>query len=110
MSYCPNPDCEDRENLHTSEVCRTCKTPLLIHDRYRIIYPLRERETNPTEIFFIRCLNTELPFVLKTLISKDDKTQKLFQREQRLLKKFTDGNKQDNLWNSFGNKLKTQKR
>jgi ABC-type branched-subunit amino acid transport system substrate-binding protein len=89
MLYCPNPDCEDRENSYTSEVCRTCKTPLLIHDHYHIIHPLRERETNPTEIFFIRCLNTELPFVLKTLISKDDKTQKLFQREQQLLMKFT---------------------
>jgi eukaryotic-like serine/threonine-protein kinase len=85
MSYCPNPDCENRENLHTSDLCQTCKTSLLIHDRYRIIYYLREQATHSTEIFFIRCQTAEPPLVLKTLISQDDKTKELFHREQQLL-------------------------
>ncbi|NEP58415.1 MAG: protein kinase [Symploca sp. SIO2G7] len=52
MSYCINPKCQHRQNSDEVKLCQTCGTPLLIHNRYRIVRPLREPNPNhPTEVF-----------------------------------------------------------
>lgn len=52
MSYCINPNCEQRENPDNLSCCDACGTPLLIKDRYRIITRLRGAEgAQGTEIF-----------------------------------------------------------
>jgi serine/threonine protein kinase len=52
MSYCINPKCNNPENDDAAQNCLSCKTALLIGDRYRIIKPVRS--PNPalsTDIF-----------------------------------------------------------
>lgn len=52
MSYCINPNCEQRENAEGLSHCDACGTPLLIKDRYRLITRLRDAQgAQQTEIF-----------------------------------------------------------
>jgi serine/threonine protein kinase, bacterial len=37
MSYCINPACPNPQNLDTTDRCLACGSPLLLHDRYRIV-------------------------------------------------------------------------
>jgi serine/threonine protein kinase, bacterial len=37
MSYCINPACPHPQNLDTTDRCLACGSPLLLHDRYRIV-------------------------------------------------------------------------
>jgi eukaryotic-like serine/threonine-protein kinase len=79
MLYCPNPHCKNRENPDTVEACQTCKTPLLIHDRYHIIGFLCERHCAATELFYVTDIHQPaMFFVSKTLISTDPKVRLLF--------------------------------
>lgn len=41
MRYCLNPWCSQRQNTDDVEVCQQCGTPLLIHDRFWLVRPLR---------------------------------------------------------------------
>lgn len=41
MRYCLNPWCSQRQNTDDVEVCQQCGTPLLIHNRFWLIRPLR---------------------------------------------------------------------
>ncbi|HBK99329.1 MAG TPA: serine/threonine protein kinase [Microcoleaceae bacterium UBA10368] len=60
MSYCINPKCTNRENSDGSQICQSCRTALLICDRYRIIKPVRSANPAlPTEIFAVTDWGTE---------------------------------------------------
>ncbi|TAF91149.1 MAG: serine/threonine protein kinase [Oscillatoriales cyanobacterium] len=55
MSYCINPQCEQRENTAATQNCQACGTALLIADRYRIIKPVRSpNPARPTDIFEVK--------------------------------------------------------
>jgi eukaryotic-like serine/threonine-protein kinase len=85
MLYCLNPQCRNRENPDELEVCQSCQTPLLIHERYRLIGFLCERDCAATELFYVTDIRQpEMIFVLKTLLSTDPKVRSLFEQEQRL--------------------------
>ncbi|NJL85238.1 MAG: serine/threonine protein kinase [Leptolyngbyaceae cyanobacterium SM1_1_3] len=82
MSYCINPQCSQRHNPDEALYCQACDTPLLIRERYRLLYPLREPDTwNPTEVFVVADRGTHK--VLKLL--KNPRLQPLFQREVQAL-------------------------
>jgi len=40
MSYCLNPNCTKPQNPTEAKLCRTCKSKLLLRDRYRAIKPI----------------------------------------------------------------------
>jgi eukaryotic-like serine/threonine-protein kinase len=85
MLYCLNPHCENRENPDELEVCQSCQTPLLIHERYHILGFLCERERAATELFYVTDIRQPgMIFVLKTLLSTDPKVRSLFKQEQLL--------------------------
>ena len=82
MSYCINPRCSHRENPDGLSHCKSCQTPLLIEDRYRLIRPLRELdEWEPSEVFEID--DRGQTKVLKVLKKKI--LQPLFEREAATL-------------------------
>jgi eukaryotic-like serine/threonine-protein kinase len=86
MLYCPNPDCDDRENSSEKAGCQSCGTNLLLQGRYQVIQPLCQRQYAATELFKVVDLeNASAPLILKTLVSQDDKVAALFEREQQLL-------------------------
>ncbi|WP_396133504.1 4-Cys prefix domain-containing protein [Acaryochloris sp. 'Moss Beach'] len=39
MSYCINPNCDQRENPPGIDLCQGCGTSLLIKDKYRLLRP-----------------------------------------------------------------------
>ena len=41
MRYCLNPWCSQRQNTDDVDVCQQCGNPLLIHDRFLLVRPLR---------------------------------------------------------------------
>ena len=93
MNYCLNPWCQKRDNPDNAEIqtCRTCGTPLLIHDRYRLLRPLRKLgEQAYTEIFEIE--DTEesgTRKVMKILRSPDLRSAELSEmRSSGLLEMF----------------------
>ena len=78
MSYCINFRCPQRENPDGLRHCQTCGTPLLVKERYRLLYPLRELdEWEPSEVFAID--DGGQSKVLKVLKKKI--LQPLFERE-----------------------------
>ncbi|MEO0396275.1 MAG: serine/threonine-protein kinase [Cyanobacteria bacterium P01_A01_bin.137] len=82
MSYCINPRCSHRDNPNGLSHCKSCQTPLLIEDRYRLIRPLRELdEWEPSEVFEID--DRGQTKVLKVLKKKI--LQPLFEREAATL-------------------------
>ncbi|WP_293128793.1 serine/threonine-protein kinase [Microcoleus sp. bin38.metabat.b11b12b14.051] len=59
MSYCINPQCEQRENPAAAQNCQACGTALLIADRYRILKPVRSpNPARPTDILEVEDLGT----------------------------------------------------
>jgi len=92
MSYCINPQCEQRENLAAAQNCQACGTALLIADRYRILKPVRSpNPARPTDIFEVEDLGTGdnewgTVKVLKVLKhSHNPDLLRLFQQEARVL-------------------------
>ncbi|MUG93229.1 protein kinase [Scytonema sp. UIC 10036] len=89
MSYCINPNCSKREqNLDVGEYCQTCGTKLLIHDRYRLIKPLRQlTPTFPTEIFEVEDTREGGVKVIKILKPDEESLQllKWFEQEKDIL-------------------------
>ncbi|MEQ8384714.1 MAG: serine/threonine-protein kinase [Coleofasciculus sp. A1-SPW-01] len=78
--YCINPHCKQRQNLDELECCQTCGTPLLIHDRYRLIQPLRRLDSRKyTDIFEVDDQGTRK--VMKVLRDNHSKLVELFERE-----------------------------
>ncbi|MEQ8540127.1 MAG: protein kinase [Coleofasciculus sp. D1-CHI-01] len=78
--YCINPYCKQRQNPDELECCQTCGTPLLIHDRYRLIQPLRRLDWRKyTDIFEVDDQGTRK--VMKVLNNNQDKLVELFERE-----------------------------
>lgn len=61
MSYCINPQCQNRQNPEEFDHCQACGTALLIENRYRILRPLRQPQpAHPTEIFEVEDWGTSL--------------------------------------------------
>ncbi len=94
VSYCINPQCQQRENLYGVEKCQNCGTSLLIHDRIRLIKPLRPLEQNAqssnTEVFEVEDKGTQWnrysgPRVMKVIASLDSKVIELLEREALVL-------------------------
>lgn len=80
MIYCINPDCKQRQNPENLECCQTCGTSLLIHERYRLLKPLRPLDLpTSTDIFEVDDGGTRK--VMKVL--KDSRSQLVegFERE-----------------------------
>lgn len=85
MLYCPNPNCDARENPEVG-VCQACGAPLLLQGHYQIEQLLYQRQFATTELFRVSDRDQPTnPLVLKTLVSEEPKVQALFQREQLLL-------------------------
>ena len=52
MNYCINPRCTNRKNEDDKEYCENCKTPLLIHDKFRLLSPVRPIDSDSySEVF-----------------------------------------------------------
>jgi serine/threonine protein kinase len=89
--YCINPDCKPRENPDNLECCQACGTPLLIENRYRLIFPLRPlSEGGQAEVFEVEDLgveaaNGERNKVLKLLAKNDETLVRLFKQEAKIL-------------------------
>lgn len=78
--YCINPHCQQRQNPDELECCQTCGTPLLIHDRYRLIQPLRRLDSRKyTDVFEVDDQGTRK--VMKVLKDNHAKLVELFERE-----------------------------
>jgi serine/threonine protein kinase len=92
MSYCINPQCQQRENPAAAQNCQACGTALLIADRYRILKPVRSpNPARPTDILEVEDLGTGdnewgTLKVLKVLKqSHNPDLLRLFQQEARVL-------------------------
>ena len=92
MSYCINPQCEQRENHAAAQNCQACGTALLIADRYRILKSVRSpNPARPTDIFEVEDLGTgdnewgtiKILKVLKYTHNPD--LVRLFKQEARVL-------------------------
>ncbi|MCT7974469.1 protein kinase domain-containing protein [Laspinema olomoucense] len=92
VSYCINPQCQQRQNPEMGKVCQSCGTPLFVCDRYRLISPLRPlNQPTSTELFEVEDWgdNAEAcnPLkVLKVLKPTDNRALiRLFEQEARVL-------------------------
>jgi ABC-type branched-subunit amino acid transport system substrate-binding protein len=89
MRYCLNPQCKNRQNDDTFDVCQTCSNSLVINNRYILEFPLRElgEHFSPNfEIFAVQDLDApDLSKVLKSCITDLQNYQKLFEQEAELL-------------------------
>ncbi|MCC5614230.1 bifunctional serine/threonine-protein kinase/ABC transporter substrate-binding protein [Nostoc sp. CHAB 5836] len=86
MTYCINPDCSQRENPDNCAVCKNCKTPLILQNRYRIQHPLQVDRCCYTEVFEIEDLvNLDQPKVLKSLKEITPDLLRLFEQEALIL-------------------------
>ncbi|MEP0800306.1 protein kinase domain-containing protein [Funiculus sociatus] len=84
MSYCINPDCQNRQNPDSSQYCQACGTKLLVSDRYRLVWPLRELHKSPyVDVFEVD--DSGIPKVLKILKVNDEDLLRLFRREAQAL-------------------------
>ena len=91
--YCINPWCSQRQNSAEESVCQACGTPLLIADRFRLLYPLRSLEmdtsTQVFEAIDVPGTIADQPGthkVLKVLCSQDEKKIELVEREAHILR------------------------
>ncbi|VXD14917.1 Tetratricopeptide repeat domain protein [Planktothrix serta PCC 8927] len=85
MNYCINPECKSRENPHSLQFCQSCKTPLLLQGRYRLLKPLRALDPRySTDIFEIDDQGNSK--VMKVLKYDDPELLDLFFREASILK------------------------
>ncbi|MGL5192893.1 MAG: protein kinase domain-containing protein, partial [Chroococcales cyanobacterium] len=92
VSYCINPQCQQRQNPETEQVCQSCGTPLFVGDRYRLSSPLRAlTQLTSTELFEVEDwgdnAETHNPLkVLKVLKPTDNQALiRLFEQEARVL-------------------------
>jgi len=91
--YCINSKCEQRENCDRLKHCQACGTPLLIKNRYRLIFPLRPLcVRGQAELFEAEDLGVEAAIgsrykVLKVLKKNDSTLVRLFQQEAEALNK-----------------------
>ncbi|MBE9011096.1 protein kinase [Pseudanabaenaceae cyanobacterium LEGE 13415] len=88
MSYCINPWCAQRPNQASANYCQACQTPLVIHDRYRILRSLLGEHEHPyTEVFEVADLEEAgKRKVLKTLkLHTNPKIREAFGQERRIL-------------------------
>jgi CHASE2 domain-containing sensor protein/predicted Ser/Thr protein kinase len=84
MSYCINPNCDERCNPDNLNYCQGCGSNLIIGDRYRIIKPLRKLDgKHHTEVFEVD--NHGTPKILKVLTSNRRLLVKLFKQESKIL-------------------------
>lgn len=80
MIYCINPDCKQRQNPDGLDYCKTCDTPLLVDERYRLIKPMRQLDPrNYTDIFEVDDGGTRK--VLKVLKDNSPQLVEMFERE-----------------------------
>ncbi|MBW4497786.1 MAG: tetratricopeptide repeat protein [Oscillatoria princeps RMCB-10] len=80
MIYCINPDCKQRQNPENLECCQTCGTSLLIHERYRLLEPLRPLDPRTyTDIFEVDDGGTRR--VIKVLKDSSPQLVEGFERE-----------------------------
>ncbi|MDJ0737984.1 MAG: serine/threonine-protein kinase [Nostocaceae cyanobacterium] len=93
MSYCLNPTCSHPENLTDSETCKSCGSPLLLRDRYRILKALGEGGFGATFLAKNNVLPGNPPCVIKQLRPSGTAPQmlemarELFEREAETLGK-----------------------
>lgn len=99
MSYCINPNCNQRQNPDDAEVCLSCGTSLLINERIRLIEPLRVLPEDPfgcfTEIFEIDDVGSEWHIkdewqrqrIMKVLTWNRPELLSLFEREAQALRR-----------------------
>ncbi len=89
MIYCINPLCQKRENSEDANICSSCGTSLLIHDRFRLIRLLRTLDVEKgTEIFEIideKSGKSKTHKVLKILSSDKPDKIKAIERESEIL-------------------------
>ncbi|MCT7957045.1 protein kinase domain-containing protein [Laspinema palackyanum] len=92
VSYCINPQCQQRQNPETEQVCQSCGTPLFVGDRYRLISPLRPlNQPTATELFEVEdwgdnAQGSNPLKVLKVLKPTDNRALiRLFEQEARVL-------------------------
>ncbi|QLE55789.1 bifunctional serine/threonine-protein kinase/ABC transporter substrate-binding protein [Nostoc sp. TCL26-01] len=85
MAYCINPDCSQRENPDNCAVCQTCKTPLILQNRYRIKHPLPVNQSLYTEVFEIEDVHSHQVKILKSLKENTPDLLRLFQQEATIL-------------------------
>ena len=84
MSYCINPNCDNRCNKDDLEYCSDCGCELIIRDRYRLIRPLRTlNEYHKTEIFEVSDRGTSK--IIKVLTVNGLNSTKLFRQECEIL-------------------------
>lgn len=101
MSYCINPQCQSRENPESTEVCLSCGTALLIHDRYRLLSLIRPLD-GPQGIEVFEVIDTTggpgvqsgTHQILKSMplegdAQKDSKRIEFIRRENRVLRKIS---------------------
>lgn len=92
VSYCINPQCQQRQNPETERICQSCGAPLFVGDRYRLISPLRPlNQTTSTELFEVEdwgdnAQGSNPLKVLKVLKPTDNQALiRLFEQEARVL-------------------------
>lgn len=92
VSYCINPQCQQRQNPETERVCQSCGTALFVGDRYRLISPLRPlNQCTSTELFEVEdwgdnAQGSNPLKVLKVLKPTDNQALiRLFEQEARVL-------------------------
>lgn len=92
VCYCINPRCAVRQNPLDVQNCQSCQTALLVHDRYRLIAPLRALESiGNAELFEVEDLDphqetwgtTKVLKILSHSTSRD--WIRLFKQEARAL-------------------------
>lgn len=93
MLYCINPKCKQRENSDNLEFCQACSTPLLIKNRYRLLFPLKPLSgASQTEVFEVEDLGVEAVKgerykIIKVLKNDDHTLVRLFKQEVKALNK-----------------------
>jgi serine/threonine protein kinase/predicted negative regulator of RcsB-dependent stress response len=97
VSYCINPQCNQRFNLDANDICQNCGTSLLIKDRFRLTKPLRPiDQPSDREVFEAKDCHSNANYILKIIKPVDlvwNKTAHLklvenLQREKAILQNF----------------------
>ncbi len=85
MSYCINPQCQERENPEGLEHCRFCGIPLQIGGRYRLLRPLRTADLLRSVEVFVVQQNGGTTRIMKVLLPQNQRQVKRFEREALIL-------------------------
>jgi serine/threonine protein kinase len=105
--YCINPYCEGPENIDDAEFCASCKTPLCVLNRLKLV----QRVSTDSELDVFEVIDSRKTFsgdvgthkILKVLKSVDPDRQKAFQTETLILQSLRHSAipKVDALYDSF---------